>query len=290
MRPTLCAVSLLLLLNAPPAIACEAGICVERLVPGDGDEVPTNARIWVFYDLVHSFDMAARLYDTDAAEVPATAQTFRLGPLETLQQMLLLLTPVQELQPGAQYQLVVTPEEDLCGGANTVSTFTTGDAADETPPSFAGIAAVDASYIADYSAGSNCTLGPPRHRYLVEGEPATDSVAYHLYEEDALVALVPIGPRVEGGGVPRPENVVIYDIEAQDEEIPDRCFVLAAVDIAGNERPGDEQCIEEPAGDDDDDSTGDGGGGDCSCSISSPARPPGAALLALALLARRSRR
>jgi len=272
------------------AEACEAGICVERIVPADGDEIPTNAQMWVFFDNVNGFDIEVRLLDEVGVEVPASSQIQNLGPLETLTQSLLHLVPDEPLEPGSNYGLIVAPEEDLCGGANTQAVYTVLAGTDDVPPAFEGIETVDAGFIEDYSADSNCTGGPPRHRYTALGAPSDDAVAYHLYEDGRLVALAPAGPRVEGGGVLRPENVVTYDVMAKDEDIPNRCFVMRAVDIAGNEDLNDDVvCVEEiPEGDDDDSASGDEVGG-CACEAT-PSHPWSGwmILLALWVLRRRS--
>lgn len=257
------------------ATACEAGICVERIVPDDGEEIPRNALLWVSYDNVNGFDIEAILRDDAGVEVPIVTETFELGPLETLAQRLLLVEPMQELESGGSYTLTVTPEEDLCAGSvDVVKTFTAGEDVDHVAPTFDGIASLDAAYIPDYSAGSNCTLGPPRFRYQVEGAPADGAVggavAYRLYLDGELVALAPVGPRTEGGGVPRPTNVVTYD-EPTDEggEPPNRCFVLRAVDLAGNEDANEDVVCLDGAVDggeaDDDDYVG-----GCACALTRP--------------------
>ena len=282
----------LVLSIAGPSVACEAGICVERIVPGEGDEVPTNAQMWVFFDNVNGFGIEATLADEGGAEVPAVSQILQDGPLETLMQGLLHVVPVDVLEPGSSYTLTVSPEEDLCGGANTQATFTTLSGADTEPPDFDGIAVLDAGFIEDLSADSNCTGGPPRHRYTVLGGPAADAVAYRLYEEGQQVALAPAGPRVEGGGVPRPQNTVTYDVVAKDEDIPNRCFVMRPVDVSGNEQANDDLvCVEEiPGADDDDDSAGESDVDGCTCGTTSGDRTGWwMVMLALWALRRRSK-
>ncbi len=291
MRKVLWLSPLLLALASPPAAACEAGICVERTVPADGDTAPTNTRLWVFFDDVAGTQIEAQLFDDEGDEVPVHAELLDQGPVETLRRLLLLLTPEQELAPDATYELRVTLQEDVCGGANTLVTFTTTDAADEEPPPAAGIASVEARFVQDLSVGSNCSIGPPRQRYDVAGDEVGQAIALMLYEGDTLVALAPTGPRAENGGIPRGTDVVTWDVPTEDTAIVDRCFTLGPTDAAGNEAPdAEEHCMGIDPGDDDDDDDDDsaGEGGGCSCAAAAPTG--GAAwLLAFAPLLRRRR-
>ena len=271
---------------AAPAAACEAGICVEKTFPAEGDEVTFSAQLWVFFDNVNGHDMGAVLRDEDGQVVPTTATVSDQGTVETLMRQLLHVMPDEPLEPYSDYRLDLVIEEDLCAGSvpDQIS-FSTGGLLDTQAPDAEGVAGVEARTIADYANGSNCTLGPPRHRYTVHVEPVADAVAYRLYEGGQLVAVAPAGPRVDGGGAGRLEDAVELDLAGEGEP-PDRCFVMRPVDLAGNEYVGDEEhCLEPPAGDDDDDGGGSGSQGGQACFCHAESDPSSAGMVVAGMLA-----
>jgi len=246
--------ALALLAAAPAASACEAGICVEKVFPTEGQVVPVDAQMWVYFDNVNGFDIGAVLRDADGEVVPTTATVLDQGPLETLMRQLLHVVPDAPLEPYASYRLDLVIEEDLCVGSSPDQVrFETIGLTDPNPPALEGDVDVSARFIEDYATGSNCSLGPPRHRYVVEVTPADDAVAYRLYQQGIMLAVAPAGERVDGGGVGRLVDAVELD-RAGEGAPPNECFVVRAVDLSGNEDPNEvAHCLEgeAPSGDDD---------------------------------------
>ncbi len=235
------------------ALACEAGVCLHPIWPEDGAvDVPTNARIWIHYDVAGTFGVDAILRDDSGAEVAVTSEVIDGGKLELVSPLLLLLTPEAPLVAGGEYTLELMPEMNVCAEPELM-TFSVGNGEDGTPPEFGGIQSVDAWFIEGAGATGPCDVGPDRHHYEVIGAETSGVAAYRLYEQGELVGVSwtpTLVSQVTGSG-----------------DAPDRCFVMRAVDLAGNEDPNDDLHCLVPAEGDDDDSAGDddSGGGDCTC-------------------------
>lgn len=238
----------------PSVRACEAGTCLQQVWPQDGaDDVPTNARIWIHYDVAGTFGVEATLRDGDGAEVAVTEELWEGGRLELVFPWLLVLTPEQALTAGEEYTLDLAPEVNVCEEPEPIE-FTTAAGADAVVPEFGGIQSIVAWFIEGAPANGPCDVGPDRHHYEVAGAESSDAVAYLLYEDGEQVAVSrspTLVSQVEGTG-----------------EAPNRCFVMHAVDMAGNEDPNDDVLCLHPVGDDDD-SAGDDDpvADDCACRV-----------------------
>jgi hypothetical protein len=254
------------------ARACEAGVCLGQVWPADSATgVPSNARIWVHYEVAGMFEVEVDLVDADGTEVPLSVEVLDGGKLEQVSPKLLVATPLTALARNSEYILSIGTGENVCDDPSPI-TFQTGTEADETSPDFGGASGVDAWFIEGSGAVGPCDIGPDRHHYeVIGGEGAAGAAAYVLLEDEQPVAWSPSSTalsQIEGTGEPR-----------------GRCLVLRAVDVAGNHDDNDVvRCFGEVGDDDDSAAGGDDDAADCSCRTGG-SHPGASSVLALMVAA-----
>jgi hypothetical protein len=149
-------VALLVCIEARPASACEpVPTQLREVLPADGASgVPTNAQVRLDY----YGSETTGLENVEVRPVGGTALATTIALLGNAGYPLRLLVVVHlqaALAPQTQYE--------VRSGSTIVSTFRTGDGADTTPPTFAGIASITTS-VMDCQSSACC--GPNRIAYV----------------------------------------------------------------------------------------------------------------------------
>ena len=226
----LASLAIIAVLLPTPAQACEAGNCVQLTAPLDAETVPTNTLLWVFFDVAGPHEITGTLVHVDSGnEVALDHEVLPMGPLILATPLVLVLRPSEELLPNSTYVLNLDIDADLCAHPGQVIFFTSSGPDTEAPnaPLATGL---DAEFVPGMAAIGPCDVGPDRFRYAIDSALPPDSVALRARSVDQIYATT------------RFDRVVV-DIEAEpgtvtageDPEIPQRCFSVSAIDIAGNE-------------------------------------------------------
>lgn len=227
-------VALLLCVEAAPASACEPPppTRLRDALPADGAiGVPINAQVRLDYDGVET----TGLQDVEVRPVggAALATTIALfGNAGYPLRHLVVVHLQTALAPQTQYE--------VRAGSTVVSTFRTGDGADTTPPSFAGITSVTTS-VTDCASSACC--GPNRIAYVHLG--------WGGVSDDFSVAMVRYNVYGAGGALVAPmTSAAAVGYQLCSGELtgagPNGNFQggsggyrVRAVDLAGNEDPND---------------------------------------------------
>jgi hypothetical protein len=138
-----------------------------------------------------------------------------------------VLRPVGILDPATTYfALFVDPFLQICrsGGGSPPNgiRFTTGTGEDHKPPAFAG---AKRAWVEFSPANStSCGTFPETVRYMVEGDEDPDAIEYILFLGEEAVGF--------SSG-----SIISYEEEGHFSPsgvYPERCFVMRAMDQAGN--------------------------------------------------------
>jgi len=223
-------VALLVCVETVPASACEPAppgpARLRDVLPADGATgVPTNTQVRLDYDGSET----TGLQDVEVRPVGGAALTTTIALLRNAGYPLRQLVVVHlqaPLAPQTQYEVVA---------GNVVSTFRTGDGADTTPPTFAGIASVTTS-VTDCSDSSCC--GPNRIAYVrmswdgASDDFSTAMVRYNVYAGNALVvpmtSVGAVGFQVCSGQLSGTGPLANFEGGSGK-------YLVRAVDLAGNE-------------------------------------------------------
>lgn len=219
------------------AAACSPwldGIHGRALIPEDGaDEVPTNARIAITYDiydvgLVGDWTLELREQGGGSVAVTLDATSFVGGYVR-------IMTPTTALTPATTYEVIDaanSPCTQSCIGApRVIGTFRTGTGADTIPPSIGNIT-VASSFICN--DGTSCDKSPNEEVYdiavgTIRDDGPTGWIRYEYLDDGVVRAgptrLLRAGQECSNGG-----GDVAYHIEMH----VDGEFEIRAVDIAGN--------------------------------------------------------
>ena len=251
-RPVLLSLGIasLALIRAGEAFACGALPCgqLNDVLPPDGSVgLPLNTEIRVLYfgelptlaeDPTCEIDLARlRLLPQDAAAIELTAsREERAGSAETWA----VARPGAPLAANTTYavQLEMGGGREVCRCDQrewtTVSTFTTGAAADDAPPSFAGVTALSFGARADSSSDCGESRLIPAAPAFTPASDASPALRYNLYVDGAIEKRY-----VESlTGDPAPEIYVDCGTAALTTVTllsPGARLEVRAVDIAGNE-------------------------------------------------------
>jgi hypothetical protein len=274
-----------LTLAARQAHAKVAPVEILWVLPADGaEDVPTNTHVWVAYD--YGFGAAVSLARADDGRLHAMYVDERPVVVGGIHHISLLdAAPVETLEADTSLQVRAVlgrpgddPEIVLEQG------FRTGNQPDLEPPE---LGAFDEIAV---EADENCYFGGCVDAYdLTFGiTPAEDpgQVIYLLFLVDvtSLGGSRVVGFAQSAAEEPFPMAANLETPYLDDVEDPGRpCFVLGAMDLAGNSTAQGPVCVDLDAG---------GGADGCGCRIgSATARPPVplAAWLAACLLARAGR-
>ena len=205
---------------ARPAPTCESGVWIRRVIPApDATNVPLNARIWLFYNNEGLIQPTVRLLDDGEQEVATTLELLSAGGVDSWSDWAAVITPNELLLPERRYTIDGYYDD---GFEPLRQTFTTGSETDTSSPAFDGALDVTAAFVPG-DPDSSCNA-PDFHEYTISANAAADAAAYRLYGTDTTLPLLatqdalPVVYREVGSGDP-----------------PNRCFILRAVDLAGNE-------------------------------------------------------
>jgi hypothetical protein len=215
------------LLVARTALAPDAAVCVPdrvKAAPAEGAvDVPRNTRVWVFDDLC---DPTARLFRIGIGdEIPMARERSDPGDGWALS-MVYVFKPQWTLGAGTMFRIEMASLE---GSSLPPQTFTTGDVVDTEAPVFAGATAATAT-TANWPL--DCFAFACFYRVTADPSTSPDVAAYRLYRRGTLVATAP---------TPDARFIVAGDCDVsppgcgEGETPPVECFVLRAVDLAGNE-------------------------------------------------------
>jgi MYXO-CTERM domain-containing protein len=290
------------MLDTPTALACEPGYCIDEVVPADGAaDVPTDAKIWVFFDQAGRFDPEVTIENLHNNQtVAATTQINPAGQsLTEVRNMVAIVTPEAALEPDTRYRVSFSGGA-LCGARDSPVDFTTGLTTAAAPTEFTGGIQITSSCVEAPEERNTCNDGTyfPHVSYGVSPAEATTATAFGVYRDGELISMwheTPVEVQM------RPE-----DVETSS------CFRLRKFNIAGDdvlhdldacpEVPSVPACTPDDGGDagnsgdagdagdadvnaDASDTTGTVGQTDkvvaCGCSSTDPQPPIGAALLAL---------
>ncbi|MFU8805043.1 MAG: Ig-like domain-containing protein, partial [Bradymonadaceae bacterium] len=126
-----------------PAMACEAGYCVPETMPADGAvDVPTNARLWVFYNATPGSDPEVTLLEADTGQTVFQTVEYVAGGNEydEVRNRVAIVEPFGGMAAQTTYRLVLG-EGFLCSASAPTVTFTTGASDKASAPNFAGATA-----------------------------------------------------------------------------------------------------------------------------------------------------
>lgn len=227
--------SLLLTVRSGVAHACSPpgdGIYGRTVQPPDGATgVPINAEIRLRYEGRLEIDPQIRV--RPVGELPIEVE------VEAVDYRLFIARPTGGLEANTTYEVldrvqVPCDRECMSPGFQVVASFTTGDAADVTPPTFAGLASVNSRYIEfDGTCGEYSTV-----IFDLSWEQATDDhptewLRYNVYDDRGRGVSLYAGTSVSGqalcGG-----SADFWPIEAPFSG-PTGEYWVRAVDLAGNE-------------------------------------------------------
>jgi MYXO-CTERM domain-containing protein len=231
------------------AAACEPGVCHQTILPADGaQDVPLNTRVWLFYSVGGRYTPTLSLKDGNGTVVPSQTNLVARGGLAIIQEKVMVLQPTALLSASTTYTIEVTnapicDNSGILGDGIVLQTFTTGITTDISPPTFGGAETVTAEFVPETPPNGPCTAGPDRFRYTVTGSAAEAGSIYTLYLDGQNVDM-------------RTTAEAIYEVMGSGE-IPLLCFVLHALDQAGNAE-GNEKEICFSSSPDEDGSSADG--------------------------------
>jgi hypothetical protein len=216
------------------ADACSCALPTVTLSPADAKTaVPLNAIMIARFDYANLPSLELRNAATQEL-VPLTVGTRR--PNNYVYGITLLATPTAPLAPNTAFVLVARDES-----RSTMSTFTTGDTVDTTPPTFAGLGAISfetMTYpIADPDGrlcSSSCISPGGGHisRIRLDYVPPSDSVHVVLQVRRADETSYEELPLVDGT-----QYVGYEDCAPRSPRLDpgsDYCARVVAYDIAGN--------------------------------------------------------
>jgi hypothetical protein len=254
MMPTrllLCALGIVAAIGAAPSVGrpCSPpiGYSACSTLPQDGAVgLPTNARLQVVYDaIVPSLEILPAAHLTlETADGNPVEVDYLEGPPRA-RFLLLTLVPTAPLVAGATYRLVDRlPAKcvawnipDCLGEPSTIASFTVGDSADVTAPTFAGLAEVSSVFS---PALPEATCGPVSDvRHALTWSAATDDgpaawIHYDVYDgSGTLLGAGMVGELVRA--TQRCTGEPEFPVDSWSPHIlGGPRFLVRAVDIAGN--------------------------------------------------------
>lgn len=216
----------MIVLHCTPTHACGAANCF-GIFPEDGTTgVPTNALVAIGADDLASMAVLSQ-YGAAEDPIPYTVDAM-FG--------MAVIKPVNSLKPSTTYSLsfgeysgsglgvCVKEKNGSISGGKEIS-FTTGIGEDHSPPVFRGATKASVEFQpATVFGGGPCETAPDRVSYTVEGDDVPDATFYILYLDGEAVELGAYAYiRYE-----EPGELSLHNI------YPKRCFVMRAMDQAGN--------------------------------------------------------
>lgn len=182
-------------------------------------DVPTNARVWVFYDVAGAPDVAVTVRDVVGNAIPGKTELVLGGDLGQVSHQVVVFTPDPALASEATYRIEVTGS--LVCDAPVDHTFTTGIEDDNAAAEWLGLDGVTRTDLPARAAVGDCQGGVSRRRFEATGfAPPGDAVAFQLVKDGSVVAIAPDYP-------------VVHEVVA--EAVEDHgCYAMQALDVAGN--------------------------------------------------------
>jgi hypothetical protein len=214
-----------LALDAASAMACEPGYCVDSVVPADGDsDVPTDTKIWVFYNHTRGTDPEITLEDLDAGESVPTSIELEPGgqSVKEVPNMVAVVTPDDSLGADTTYRVSFSGGA-VCGSPTEPVEFTTGSSTAAPPEEFGDGIEISAACREAQEELNSCNKGTlfPYVEFGISTPYTRAATAYALYRDGDLISMSEASP------VP-----VLMEPERVDESA---CFRLARLNIAGDE-------------------------------------------------------
>lgn len=219
------AAALVALLVAPaPAHACEPGYCVQGVTPSDGaTDVPTDARLWVFYDTTPGSEPEMTLERVDTEETVAISTEIRPGgqSLSEVGAMVAVVTPDAPLEADTTYRLAFAGP-DVCGERDSPVEFTTGSSTASAPADFTGGIQISASCVEAPDEVNSCNdqVLFPHVLFRISPVEPSDAAAFAVELDGQPFAV---------------SDDATVEVQMQIEDVEDAsCFELQKYNIAGD--------------------------------------------------------
>ncbi|MCC6994196.1 MAG: Ig-like domain-containing protein [Deltaproteobacteria bacterium] len=212
--------------------------------PTGSTDVPTNSRIVLEYSFSSAITPGTEVRVLGGAAIAVAISDRLLG--NAAYRTVRILTPTVALAPRTTYEVAVPAACDVGGATDAgcpsslvvMSTFTTGDGPDTTPPQFAGVQSITTRAVEQPC--DSCSNGYRAIFHSPQWTPATDvgspagALLYNIYAGDGTL-LKQLA--TSASGVQTCERLMCLSIgpPIADFEAPASGYIVRAVDLAGNE-------------------------------------------------------